>query len=205
MANNNTVATNARISAQAAKTKFNKKSLLGKALHISTNVLTVTGDSMHAGLSGANSAMINGEMKIAGSNDNMNAYVQKKNKDLAKKGLFGMAWSLVSGLFVSNKRSQYIGAYANEKVQDAFFKDCIAQWTVAATKDENKDMKIILKLLKSDGKDRKVLVDEIEADFNKDGYPDVHAFFVQSVAALGDRIELYKLEALAAKENKKRA
>ena len=203
MSKSNTVATDARVSAQAAKTKFNKKSLLGKAIHIITNVLTWTGDGSHALLSGANSAMINGEMKIAGSNDNMNAYVQKKNRDLAKNGLFGMAWSLLSGLFVSNKRSQYIGAYTNEKVQDAFFKDCISQWSVAATKEEKKDMKIILRLLKFDGKNHKFVVEQIKADFDNKGYPDVHAFFIQAEIDFGDRISDYKDEAAAYKENRK--
>ncbi len=203
MPKKNTVATNARISAQADKVKFNKKSLLGKVLHLTTNVLYWTSDSSHAALSGANSLMINGEMKIAGSNENMNAYVQKKNRDLAKKGLFGMLWSLVSGLFVSNKRSRYIGAYSNEKVQDTFFKDCIAQWSVAATSDEKKDMKIILKLLKSDNINRKFVVNQVEEDFMNNGYPDVHAFFIQSEIDLADRIKMYKLETEAAKENSK--
>ena len=205
MSKSNTVATNARVSAQAAKTKFNKKSLLGKAFSLTTNVLYWTGDSAHALLSGANAGVVNLELKVAGSNDNMGAYVAQKNKDIAKKGLFGLAWSLLSSLFTSNKRSRHLGSYTNEKVESAFFKDCIAKWSVSATKEEKKDMKIVLRLLKSDGKDRKSVVETVEVDFDKSGYPDVESFFIQSMSSLKVRVELYKDEAAAYKENRKRS
>jgi len=208
MAKNNTVATNAtldlRLAAKMAQDKFDKRALLSKVIHGTADAAFIASDSAHAGLSGLHSAKVNLELKMAGNDENMRRYIIKKNKDLQKKGLFGLLWSLVSSLFVENKRSRYIGAYANTKTEDAFFKDCIDKWTTLSSRDEKKDMKIILKLLKNDGKSRKEVVRQVEDDFDKSGYPDVTSFYIQSVAALGDRIKMYKLESEAEKENRKR-
>jgi len=208
MLKNNTVATDAtlnlRIAVEAGKDRYNKRSLVGKlAVDTATTMISVT-DLSHAGLSGFHAARCNMELKIAGNNPDAQAYIIRKYADIAKLSFVGLVWFSIKNPFVQNKRSKHIGAATKTMVDDIFDKDCISAWTGICSKQEARDMKILLKLLSHDGKSRKMVVETIEKDFDRNGYPDVASFYIQSMVDQADRVEMYKLEAIAAKENKKR-
>ncbi len=179
-----TVAENRKL-AQKAKKSFDKRGLLSKTTLLTTNATTWGLDGFHSFLNGANSLIINQELKVSSKNENMRSYVKAKNKDLGKKNILSLIWSIVSFPFTTNKRSKYLGAYAAEKVEDMFFDDIIERWRNVATKEEKKDMKIILKLLKDQGIKRKAVINLIEDDFNSD----VHAAFVDALTKYSTEID----------------
>ena len=186
MRNHNTALTvaNNRKFAQSAKKKFAKRGLLSKITFLVTNTSTWLLDGSHSLLNVMNSGIINSEIKLS-DNEHMRSYVNTKNKELGKKNFLGLVWSIVSFPFTTNKRSKHLGAYVNEKTEEMFFSDIIEQWQVVATKEEKKDMKLVLKLLKAKGIKRKAVVKLIENDFNSD----VHAFFIDALTKYSTEID----------------
>ncbi len=178
-----TVANNRRF-AQSSKKKFAKRGLLSKITFLVTNTSTWLLDGSHSLLNVMNSGIINSEIKLS-DNEHMRAYVSTKNKELGKKNFLGLIWSIISFPFTTNKRSKHLGAYVNEKTEEMFFSDVIEQWQVVATKEEKKDMKIILKLLKGLGIKRKAVIKLIEDDFGSD----VHMFFVDALTKYSVEID----------------